>query len=496
MTIEEQLPPNYAKLDTALRSIGYSFEVAVADVVDNSIDAAAKAVVVRLLTQASGHLDLAIWDDGSGMSAQTLKEAMRFGADVSKEIQRLGKFGLGLKLASLSQAKEVTVITADSGRFAGRAWLEQGISQGFTSTVYSGQEAETTALKLFPDRKLKPSGTIVWWSRLYRIGQSYGTSAQNAQELVRRLETHLSLAFHRFLSGRARKVRIIVDIVDAPSGDRGIPTTLDPLDPFGYSAPGAPGYPKNLVVDSADFKALTVKAHIWPPNSTAASYRLPGGANSRQGFYFYRNNRLIQGGGWNGTREAEPHSSLARVEIDMAPDFDITVSLDVKKVEIQLPRDVVASIQQAKSDDGTDYKKYLSAAEKAYRTRAVLESELPLIPSDGLPADLVAFLRSELRHTSTAKRRDLQIKWKALGAAVFFDINRDAGCLFLNSIYRKRVLHGLPASSADAPVVKCLLFLLLEEALSSERTGSRMRKRTERFNRILVRAVTHERMSG
>ena len=106
MATEEVLPPNYGKLDVALRSIGYSFEVAVADVVDNSIDAKANAVVVRLLTRNDKYLDLAIWDDGCGMDEKTLKEAMRFGADVSQDLDRLGKFGLGLKLASLRQARE------------------------------------------------------------------------------------------------------------------------------------------------------------------------------------------------------------------------------------------------------------------------------------------------------------------------------------------------------------------------------------------------------
>lgn len=496
MSTEEHLSPNFGKLDVALRSIGYSFEVAVADVIDNSIDAAAKTVVVRLLVHRDGHLDLAIWDDGSGMSEQTLMEAMRFGADVSQELDRLGKFGLGLKFASLSQAKEVTVITSRGGRFAGRAWLEDGIAKGFTCTVYDAGEAEDIAVQLFPDRKLKSSGTIVWWSRLYRIGQSHRAGEEHAQKLLRRLENHLSLAFHRFLAGRARKVQIIADMVDAHSGDGGIPTTLDPLDPFGYSAPGAPGFPKVLAADPAHAKSLKIKAHIWPPNSNAPEYKLPGGSNARQGFYFYRNNRLIQGGGWNGTREAEPHSSLARVEIDMAPDFDIAVSLDVKKVEIQLPADVVASIQRARSDDGVDFRKYMSAADKAYRTRGVAASELPLIPSSGLPADLVAFLRSELRHTSTAKRRDLEISWKALDKASFFEIDRDGGRLYLNRVYRKRLLHGLTASSADAPVLKCLLFLALEDALLSERMSSKIRERTEQINRILMKAVRYERSAN
>src|SRR6266404_6526845 len=122
MSIEEKLPPNFSKLDIALRSIGYSFEVAVADIIDNAIDAQAKHVLVRFVIKRDAPLDVVIYDDGKGMDEATLREAMRFGADVSQEIQRLGKFGLGLKLASLSQAKEVSVLTAKNGDIAGRAW--------------------------------------------------------------------------------------------------------------------------------------------------------------------------------------------------------------------------------------------------------------------------------------------------------------------------------------------------------------------------------------
>src|SRR5262249_30983198 len=98
MSIEETLPPNFVKLEKALRSIRYRFEASVADIIDNSIDDLAANVLVRLVTTPNGTLDLVIWDDGHGMDEETLKEAMRFGADVSQEIDRLGKFGLGLKL--------------------------------------------------------------------------------------------------------------------------------------------------------------------------------------------------------------------------------------------------------------------------------------------------------------------------------------------------------------------------------------------------------------
>jgi anti-sigma regulatory factor (Ser/Thr protein kinase) len=497
MSTQEKLPPNYGKLDTALRSIGYSFEVAVADIVDNAIDATRGKrnanVLVRLVIGKDGRIDVAVWDNGSGMDAARLKEAMRFGADVSSEIERLGKFGLGLKLASLSQAKEVHVVTFRDGRFSGRAWLEQGISEGFSSTVYDATECRSLIANVVPDQSLEPSGTVVWWSGLYRDRQFHADPEEHAQKLMRRLENHLALAFHRFLTGRPRKVAISLDIFNRTTGTRGIPIDLDPLDPFNYGQSGRTGFPAVLALSGEYANRISLRAHIWPPNSTSPGYRLPGGANSRQGFYFYRNNRLIQAGGWNGMREPEPHLSLARVEADLSPELDLTVSLDVRKVEIQLPLELVSAIEKAKTQEGVDFKKYLSFAQESYRKRTITTSELPLIPSQGLPSQLATFLHRELRIKATAKHRDLKIRWKRLEKDRFFDLDRDGGHLYLNRSFRKRLLHGLPGSAADLPVLKCLLFLVAEEALSSERMGARMRERLEQVNRILVRAVKFER---
>src|SRR5262249_2155326 len=156
-------------------------------------------------------------------------------------------------------------------------------------------------------------------------------------------------------SGRPRGVTITLDVLDEAFEKRGIPARLDPLDPFGYPQTGNSGFPATMLLDGQYKDRVAIKAHVWPPNSTAAEYKLPGGANARQGFYFYRNHRLIQGGGWNGMREAEPHSSLARLEVDIASDFDVDVSLDVKKVEIQLPPDLAGSIRKAKTASGVDF---------------------------------------------------------------------------------------------------------------------------------------------
>lgn len=493
MSKSEHLPPNFGRLDKALRSIGYSFEAAVADIIDNSIDAKARNVLVRFILRKNKPLDLVIWDDGIGMSSETLKEAMRFGADVTHELDRLGKFGLGLKLASLSQAKELRVLSYTGSKTSGRGWLEEGISSGFISTILEPSECRDMLKLLVPDRPWKKAGTVVWWSDLYRIGQNHSDPNEHAQKLMRRLKDYLSIAFHRFLEGSPRLVKMEIDIFDGDSSLEGLPLSLESLNPFGYKATGLKGYPAKLIPADGYAGRIQIVGHIWPPNSSAPEYTLPGGANSRQGFYFYRNNRLIQGGGWNGMREADTHRSLARVEIDMHPDFDMEVSLDVKKVEIQLPPDLVKAIQRSKTSSGLDFKKYLAAAEDTYRTKPITEDELPLIPVDGLPADLRDLLLKELRIDATRRFRKLKFAWSDLDDDHFFQLDHDHDTLRLNKSYRRQLLHGLDGSSTDIPVVKCLLFLVLRDVLYSQRISSKVRERIEQANRILACAVRHER---
>lgn len=493
MSTQEQLAPNYSKLDFALRSIGYNFEAAVADIIDNSIDAKASNVLIRLFASRAGTLDLAIWDNGHGMSDGTLREAMRFGADVSNEIERLGKFGLGLKLASLSQAKELRVVTIQNREAAGRGWLEQGIASGFMSTVFETNECKRMLAQVVPDKMRSESGTLVWWSHLYRGTQYKGTVEERAQKLVRRLENYLALAFHKFLSNRASKLSITIDIFDEATGRSGLPARVDPLDPFGYTQSGHPGFPAALNLDGDFAGKLSLKGHIWPPNSNAPEYKLPGGSNAKQGFYFYRNNRLIQAGGWNGIREVEPHSSLARVEVHVQPTLDLELSLDVKKVEIQLPAEISDAIQRAKTSAGVDFKRYLSLANEAYRKKSLADHELPLVPSMGLPAELCRFLLKDSGLKASDRYRELRIRWSDLDDETFVDIDTDRGELFINRGFRKALLHGLQGSAADVPVVKCLLFLLLEDALTSGRMGSKLREKIERLNRVMIEAVKHER---
>jgi hypothetical protein len=493
MSVDEKLPPNFSKLDIALRSIGYSFEVAVADIIDNAIDAEAKHILVRFVITRDAPLDVVIHDDGHGMTEATLREAMRFGSDVTEQLDRLGKFGLGLKLASLSQARELRAYSLKSGKLCGRGWLEEGIARGFTSSVFDQGECRDGLQQVGLSETLKKSGTAVVWSRLYRVGQSHSAPEEHVQRLIYRLKDYLGLAFHRFLGGQARKISITMDMFDADSCKTGVPVFLKPLDPFAYDLTGHKSFPEELLV-SGYKDHISLIAHIWPSNAKQPEYKLPGGANARQGFYFYRKDRLIQGGGWNGIREADPHFSLARISVDLSPKFDVEVSLDVKKIEVQLPSVLVKAIQESKTGSGIDFKKYLSLAETAYRSKPAAPSEIPLALGEGISKRLQQAVLKELGLKNAKKLRRLNFEWCDFSDDSLFDVDRDAHTIMLNRTYRRSLLHGLAGSSTDAPVTKCLLFLLLREVFYSERLSSRIREEIELANRILVAAIKHERI--
>ena len=140
----------------------------------------------------------------------------------------------------------------------------------------------------------------------------------------------LGLRFHRFLE--SAKLSIEFDVFDERAREVGAPVFAAPLNPFGYPAPGRKGFPVPFKVDLLKLGKLTLMAHVWPPKSNLPNYKLGGGkVAERQGFYFYRNDRLIQAGGWNGVRgDSEPHLSLARVEIDLPPEFDSAFNLHPK----------------------------------------------------------------------------------------------------------------------------------------------------------------------
>lgn len=489
---EPTLPPDPGRLLEALRAIGYSFESAVADIVDNSVNAKARKIVVRIICATGAINRVEIVDSGTGMSEAELHEAMRFGSRDRADTSSLGKYGMGLKLASLSHAQVLTVVSRRAGTDVvhGRRWTTEGIRRNWELALIRPEDAAAELPNLAGSVSTASGGTAVIWSGLDKLRAGKKGIEKTATGLKNNLLRHLGLMFHRFLQDPQKPVQLLVEVV-VDQDRQSWP--VEPLDPFGYEYESRPerDAPYRMRV-SVGASEVIADCHIWPPNqNNHPNYKLPGGSAKAQGIYVYRNRRLIQHGGWNQIVDAdsEPHLSLARVRIDLPPALDEFFSLDMKKSSIQPPPTFTDALKNAKTDDGITFSEYRAKANKIYRAKdhAATKYRLP-VPNEGLAAGVKKRIQNILTDSPrTAQRIDLV--WRTLDTPDVFRVDKESGELVLNRAYRKRLLGTQPASPTDLPALKVLLFMLLQVDFTTEKRGGARRRFQEQLNKLLLAAM-------
>ena len=483
--------PDAAGVLGALQRIGYSLEESVADLIDNSIDADAQTILIRFLRTDEQLLGLLIADDGFGMTEGRLNQAMTFGLQTGKREDELGKYGMGLKSASFAQCDSLTVVTRRNGRVAGQRWTVEGISEGWVCERVDRSDGAVFLDQEWGTLTTDPHGTVVEWDRLDAFAVAAGRADDVLGTLIQRLEHHLGLHFHRFLS--RPDLRIVIDTVDVDTERLGPLHPIRPLDPFDYPRPGRRSYPRTYRCDVKDLGALDLAAHIWPPRSKLPGYRLGGGRVSRrQGFYFYRNDRLIQAGGWNGYRDdAEPHASLARVAVDLPARFDAAFALNVQKTALVVPVSFFDALDQATSGNHR-FGQYIADAVETYRARDTkTKTETAYVPSEGVSSNVRRSIRRAVA-SGAGETQEMRFEWAALPASQFFEIRRDDAVIVLNNRWRKDLLGRRRASKNDLPVIKSLLYLLLRDEIGRERMREEGRRWLDICQEILTAAVRDE----
>jgi hypothetical protein len=331
----EVVEPNAPAMIQSMRSVGYTARAAVADLVDNSISAQARNVWVTFHWDGA-HSLVSVVDDGWGMDEATLTEAMRLGTRSPLEERPpsdLGRFGLGLKTASFSQCKRLTVWTRGS--------REAGLSVRCWDLDYVDETRQWRLLKVPSQRaaaraaplEALDSGTVVVWENLDRLVEGSPVEDQRAQrrflEVAEAVETHLAMVFHRFLEPPAQLTIWI-------NGQR-----IASWDPF-LRGEAATQHLAEETLTFAD-QRVVVRPYVLPhhsrlPSETHQRAAGPGGWNARQGFYIYRNRRLLVPGDWlNLGFQKEEHSKLARIQVDLPTALDGAWQIDVKKSTARPP---------------------------------------------------------------------------------------------------------------------------------------------------------------
>lgn len=330
--VDKIILPYAPVLVESTRSIGYSFETAVADIIDNSISAAATDIQICFMSKEPQWL--CIEDDGYGMTEDELETAMRYGSRSPNNTRRkddLGRFGLGLKTASLSQCRKLTVISKRQGHIVAACWdLDHIIQTGdWSLRFWSGEEIRSLPGYLFLEAH--ESGTVVLWQNFDRLQQESVNAQQTFDEKIELARKHISLVFHRFLNGDGSGNRISISFNGDP---------VVGVDPFLTRHPATQPMIEQLLRINGE--EIRVKPYILPFASklSAKDIQSIGGTNDlrqQQGFYIYRNRRLIIWGTWFRLIRQNELGKLARVRVDIPNSLDSIWEIDIKKSKASLP---------------------------------------------------------------------------------------------------------------------------------------------------------------
>jgi hypothetical protein len=486
----EQLIPDAKGSGEIFSRLGYKLPDAIADLVDNSIDAEAGNILIRFIRTDDQILRVIILDDGRGLEKKSISEAMRVGSSFGKSKASLGKYGIGLKSASLSQANSFSVLSVSNSVGVGRKWTLDNIRKNWLCDVLNGKQIEEYLSHDFGPISLNGSGTMIVWEELQHLRVNANTIEATLNKSIKSLMRDIGLRFHRFIS--RGQLKVFIDVQSSGMPISGIHFTVSPLDPFSYETSGKEGYPKSFNIELPPYGKLKVETHIWPAKSTEQGYKLGGGkVSSMQGLFIYRNDRLIQTGGWNGCRDddSEPHLSLARVLVNLPPEFDSTFQLDVTKSKVEPPPEFPSRLMSAEKPDGSSFKKYLNDAQAVYRKQKTREGgNFKHTPGKGFPKDVRERTKSILWQKGSKTLSSVDFAWERLDPDIFFELNlnNNKPTIILNSFYRKKVLQGQAASATDAALIKLLLMFLLHDHLDRKANTEKYLDWIQKINLALV----------
>jgi len=350
-------PPLASSLAESMRAFGYDVATAIADLVDNSISARAKQVWVDFHWNGSDST-ISVTDDGEGMTSELLVAAMKLGSQNPRDTRSphdLGRFGLGLKTASFSQCRRLTVRSnTRGGTAATRCWdLDHLAAVNDWQLLHTADEL---AERYFERLEKLAHGTTVLWQKLDRL--TGGTSRNSEKHQQRFLEhaegvrNHLSTVFHRLMTGREQ-----IDIV--LNG-----RSVTPWDPFLQSEPATQILPATVLTlhgESVRVQPFVLPHHTKISKATHEAAAGVRGWNAHQGFYIYRNRRLLVAGDWFGFGWAkEEHYKLARIQVDTPNSLDHDWSIDVTKSRAIPPTELRDDLRKIAERTRADAKRVYS----------------------------------------------------------------------------------------------------------------------------------------
>lgn len=466
----------------------HTLATAVADLVDNSIDFGATHVLVRFVMHGARPVGLQVIDNASGMDSAAIDDAMTYAKKREYKGRDLGHFGIGLKAASLSQANTLIVWSKRYGSPAvGRRLRKDTIDTGPVVEEFSTADAAERLANPAAEFSMA-TGTIVEWQDVQTFLTSSSEEEQRAwmNRTMQELVNHLGLVLHRILE--RGDLTLTIDTFDVGLGFPGPPRPVRAIDPFSYRGVGQPGYPKELPVKLEDATG-SARLHIWPFRDKGPGFVQGGRSETEsQGLYVYRNDRLLQAGGWNGLATPRIDLAFARVAFDLTPEMENHVTINPEKVGTTFDGELRGALAHARAADSTtlaSFREDAKHAAKLARQRTAAPIEAPL-PGDGLP---VAVKDAFAMHTEPNDAFPIDIRWSLLPEEQVYDVDINNHRLVLNARYRSAVVGQKSLGIEDAPLIKSLLLLLLEDHFVGTGSGARKKREEAAWQAILLAAI-------
>lgn len=337
----ESVKPDAYSVMQSLRSVGYRLESAIADIVDNSISARANEIKLRFYWNSSNSY-ISIQDNGIGMTENELRQAMRIGSKNplnKRDKNDLGRFGMGLKTAAFSLCKRLTVKSKskENNEYT-RCWDLDCIENTNDWTLLT-EHADDTSCEFLNEHVITETGTVVLLEKLDRIITSSYTNRSYSDFLkkVEVVEQHIGMVFHRFLYG-SQSIKIFINGCE-----------VLPWDPFLLTEIAT----QELSTEQLKYNdtTVTISPYILPHHSKVSKdiYERAGGPkgwNAQQGFYVYRNKRLLVAGTWFKLFRKEEPFRLARILLDISSDLDFDWKIDIKKADAVPPQRIIHEIEK------------------------------------------------------------------------------------------------------------------------------------------------------
>lgn len=359
--VERESIPFAPNLVESMRSLGYSFKTAIADLIDNSVGANAKRIDIIMPPEDNPHL--IILDDGHGMSNDELELALKFGSRnplEQRDDEDLGRFGLGMKSASLSQCRKLTVASKKNGNISCFSWDIDYINEKQNWVLIEYDKEEIDKLPSIERLKNLDHGTYLLLQNFDRISASTQNLSNTLNSYMSETIDHLALIFHRFID---KGLQIYVNN-----------NLIEGIDPFLRKHSATQSLKEIPII--TDGHQIRVRPFILPHINKLSNEDIKkvGGREdlkNNQGFYIYRNERLIIYGTWFRLYRKEELTKLARVMVDIPKELDYMWSIDVKKSSANLPDVIKSQLYSC-----IDLSVYGSKKVHEYRGRKTLNNEV------------------------------------------------------------------------------------------------------------------------